>query len=709
MSRISERVIVLFCVGIAFLILLPVSRAEGAGDNALKLLKLAKKEKKFGILNKAEKELLRCFAEGEVADRSDKSGKNNDPNEANDLDPNTGVLKWDPNNRVIRGKFIKWLCTDPNASSMVTHKGILVKGARIEGELDLSDARISFPLSFRRCAFKMGINLRDAEIRNLNLEGTYTGPICGSGLKVKGNVFLRNDFTAEGKVNLVSATIGGVLDCNDGQFINKGKVALSAYGVKVEGDVLLRKGFLAEGEVHLGSATIGGHLDCNDGRFINKGADALSADRLKVEYDVFLNNSFKAEGEVRLLCATIGGNLECDGGQFINKGADALSADGLKVEYDVFLNNSFKAEGEVRLLDATIGGNLECDGGQFINKGADALSADGLNVKGVVFLNNGFKAQGEVRLLGAIIGGQLDCEKGQFINKGADALSADVLKVEGDVFLHNGFKADGEVRLPGATITGDFVWTDVNSPEEVTLDLRYATIGTLLDDDDSWPEKGKLFMHGIVFNEIHNKAPSDAKNRIDWLRRQPDYWPQPYEQLAAVLRKGGQDEDAKRILIAKNQDKARLTKLTFTEKCWYRVFGPIIGYGYRPWRALWIGLVIVLFGWLFFWAGDSVHIMTPTKEGADVSGTISEKRNISPDYPKFCALVYSLDVFVPLVDLHQSSYWLPNANRDGELHLGKFSIPISGKAIRCYLWCEIIAGWILTSLLVVGLTGLVRT
>jgi len=39
----------------------------------------------------------------------------------------------------------------------------------------------------------------------------------------------------------------------------------------------------------------------------------------------------------------------------------------------------------------------------------------------------------------------------------------------------------------------------------------------------------------------------------------------------------------------------------------------------------------------------------------------------------------------------------------------KLKLPVIGKYLRYYLWFEVIAGWILTTLLVVSLTGLVRT
>ena len=68
----------------------------------------------------------------------------------------------------------------------------------------------------------------------------------------------------------------------------------------------------------------------------------------------------------------------------------------------------------------------------------------------------------------------------------------------------------------------------------------------------------------------------------------------------------------------------------------------------------------------------------------------AQRRGV-PWQPLFNPIVYSLDSFVPLIDLHQAKYWLP-----------------TGLLLRTYHWLHIIAGWALTSLLVVGMTRLVR-
>ncbi|UCG47112.1 MAG: hypothetical protein JSU94_16635 [Phycisphaerales bacterium] len=382
----------------------------------------------------------------------------------------------------------------------------------------------------------------------------------------------------------------------------------------------------------------------------------------------------------------------------------AITAERLSVKGSVFLGEGFKAEGEVRLIGATIEGYLSCSNGQFINPGGEAIHADGLSVKGNVLLRDGFSAEGEVRLIGATIEGQLICSDGHFINSGSDALSADGLSVRGDVFLHEHFKAKGEVRLIGAQIKSQLDITGLDAPEEMTLDLRFAKIDTLRDEQKSWPGKGKLRLCGFAYDRIDDDSPDDVATRLRWLRLQyPSeadrvrFFPQPYEQLASVYRKMGADTSARKVLIAKNKDKARFTNLSLPQKCWYYCFGKVVGYGYKPWRALWWGLAVIIFGWLIFWAGFRADVMSPTDRAAYTSDDSPSGRHVSPDYPMLSPLMYSLDAFVPLVNFHQADYWLPDANR------------FSGCAIRFYLWFHIAAGWVLSTLFVVALTGLIRT
>jgi len=621
--------------------------------NEDKLLELA--SEKFGELTDAEKKLFKATANGELADYSAEKEEDNDP---------AGAKDWD-DSRTLKADRIAWLCTDKQASELVTHKGIKIKGARIDGELDLAFARISFPFYLWICFIPEKMNLRHCELHALYLIGTHTR-------------------------------------------------AIFADGIKVTGDVFLRDGFKSEGEVRLLGAEIGRNLECSSGHFINPEGKSLNADGLKVTGDVFLSEKFKSEGEVRLPGAEVGGDLACISGQFINLKPEgkSLNADGLKVGGYVFLRDGFKSEGEVCLLGAEIEGNLECSSGQFINPEGQSLSADRLKVKRSVFLRAKFKSEGEVRLLGAEIGGILDCSSGQFINLKGCSITAELLKVEGDAYFTKGFESQGNVNLNGAVIDGFFIWIDLKSPSKTRLDLRSGRIGTLWDDKQSWPDKGKIPLDGFVYNAIYEHAPLDPESRIEWLRRQPEgrFYPQPYEQLAEVYNKSGRSEDAKKVLIAKNEDPERIKKLTRWQKAWHHIMRLSIGYGHRPSRAFKWVVGIILFGWVLFWWGNNANLITPTKNDAYVESKVHgfDIKVLSDDYPKLSPLMYSVDMFVPLVNLHQAEYWMPNANK------GRTVIPLSwcklttGGALRIWMWIQIIAGWMLSTLLVISLSGLIK-
>jgi hypothetical protein len=88
-------------------------------------------------------------------------------------------------------------------------------------------------------------------------------------------------------------------------------------------------------------------------------------------------------------------------------------------------------------------------------------------------------------------------------------------------------------------------------------------------------------------------------------------------------------------------------------------------------------------------------------------------------YEGFCALVYSFDTFVPIIDLGQRSRWKPIDTEDEIVDSPKrvYAIcdplaPIRWRPplwfIRCFRWLDIIAGWFFTALFAAGVSGLVR-
>jgi len=618
-------------------------------------------------LTPAEQWLLARVADGEEADFSAPDEGQNDP---------TQGAAWGPE-RTIRAAFLHWLCTDAQAAACVPPKGIRIRGARIEGPLDFEGARLLHRLSLIRCAIPEGILLTDARARRIDLSGSYTRGLHADGLAVEGDLVLS----------------GARLENPNGD-------ALSADGMTVEGDVLLDEGFHATGAVRLLGARIKGQLNCTGARLKNSNGIALSADRMTVEGSVFLDEGFHATGAVRLLGARIGGQLGCRGARLENPNGDALSADGMTVEGGVFLDEGFHATGEVRLVGARIQGQLSCTGARLENPNGNALFADGMTVERSVFLDQGFHATGEVRLPGTHIRGNLECTGARLENPNGNALSADQMTVEGSVFLDEGFHATGAVRLLRARIQGALICTEARfeNPNGIALNLEHARLGGIEDDEGSWPQRGRLRIDGLEYEGFAgDRTPMDAQRRLEWLRRQlPDFRPQPYDQLARVFRRMGREADAVEVLIAKQEDLIRHGKLSLWGRLTRRILGITIGHGYRSGRALLWSLAFVIAGALIFGWANARGLMAPSSPEILTDPLYRAGGTIPPDYPRFEAFFYSLDAFLPIVDLHQEGFWLPDAGKP------------FGALIRVYLWFHIAAGWLLSTLFVSGVTGLVR-
>ncbi len=578
--------------------------------------------------------------------------------------------------RAARAALIRWLCIDREASPLIDARGIRIQGARVIGELDLSFTSIQFPLLFQNVRFEETTTLEYAKIEFLDLSRSFTGRIKGNGLVIRTELALSEGFHSEGKVSLLGAEIGQDLTCAGGSFRNPVGESLNIEGAKVRGDLALDGGFSGEGAVLLSSIEIGGDLSCRGGTFRSTGGTSLTVDNAKVNGSVFLSDGFRAYGEVSVMGAAIGGSLDASAGSFQNPGAGALSADGLQVVSDVLFSDGFCADGEVRLIGAKIAGQLNCDGAVFV--GRSMLDAQQTTVGGAVFWTN--------------------------------------------------------VSNPGA-IDG----------KHLSLNLGLTSAGPFDDDEGSWPASGRLVLDGFEYARMIESTP-DAKKRLEWLARQRSdrFCPQPYRQLARVLGATGDEAGARMVLIRLEDARRRHQRVSYRRLAkirrarsghpdaipvrrkakglggsaalvvaylqnlllwlWQGVLKYTIAYGYRPHYALGWAMLVVVLGAFLFDRGYVGQLIVVTDKDASTS-SINAKSAHSTDnkggqasatsYLRFSAPVYSLDTFLPIINLGQKDHWAPNANS------------ADGWWLRSYLWVHIILGWVLSTFFVAGITGIV--
>ena len=155
---------------------------------------------------------------------------------------------------------------------------------------------------------------------------------------------------------------------------------------------------------------------------------------------------------------------------------------------------------------------------------------------------------------------------------------------------------------------------------------------------------------------------------------------QPYEQLIRIFRQMGLQDEAREVAIARQQ--ALHQQRSGFSRFGSGLLGITTDFGYRPQKVvLRFILPIIAFGIVVFAWANSAGLMKPTG---------------NPPATLFDPMAYSVDVFLPIVDLHQEKAWEPN------------TASTAGIAVQYYLYFHILAGWLFTTLLVAAVTGLVR-
>lgn len=586
----------------------------------------------------------------------------------------------------VRAELIRHIVQGGCKKLRLPDRSVAVVGARITGVLDLDGVDTPRDLRLYDCRFEQRPNLRDAKLGGVNLSGCALPGLNAQRLRCDRNVFLNAGFHAKGTVDLAGAQISGQLACDGGRFETPDGVALNGDGLQVGADVFLRDGFHATGTVNLTRATITGQLDCAGGRFERPEGVALNGNALQVGASVFLRDGFHATGTVVLRRATIAGQLACDGGRFERPEGVALNGDALQVGADVFFRDGFHATGEVNLTRATITGNLEAHAGQF----DDGLSAEGLHVGAALYWRwlKGFS--GPLDLDDAQLGRLCDDAESW---RGAKPLYLSGLRYE---------RLDSGMRI-GERLD----W--LGRKAERRIDPAF---GAALD------ENGQMVHHRPPFIRGADNKQCD---------------PQPYTQLAKVLREQGVTQGAARILEERDKRVSHASyhrAMAQQDGTWragwaaqmaavmrpvYWLFEYVFGYGHKPGRALyWVAGLWLLTTILYaqVWAVDqmapeSAIVLTSPDWIAAVQ--THEKDPFAPlplaawrdsataqDYETFNAALYALDVFIPLDALGQEAVWAPSPVRGGWGTFGFYAKP----ALQ-------IAGWLITAVGAAALAGLV--
>jgi hypothetical protein len=332
-------------------------------------------------------------------------------------------------------------------------------------------------------------------------------------------------------------------------------------------------------------------------------------------------------------------------------------------------------EKEANFGSATFGRILECQGATFTGN----ANFESINCEGSAFFKLArFKA--EANFAFAKFGRRLECQGATFT---------------GPVFLTE-ITVSQALQLAETSFRSDVV-------------LYQSQIG-ILDVGDTLPfgEDSRLILRECRFDTFYGD-PSVAR---EMAAKQPPeaFTRDPYLQLEKYYRGSGNDLEAKRMhYTGRNELRKNALRKGPRATNWGRFtrWGDwwikwLTGYGVRTWLLLIYILVFLLVGTGVFWKADALLPVSAQEQGAPNGAQVGET-HLLPTQPEkarepgsfgrhlFERLVYSLDLFLPVVNLHVDENWQPN-----------------GLVRQIYAVVHSMVGWILVPLLLASLSGIIR-
>ncbi|MGY1892754.1 membrane-associated oxidoreductase [Pseudomonas sp. SDT291_1_S447] len=573
----------------------------------------------------------------------------------------------------IRAGFLRFLALGGDDSAPIHEHGIMLSGAFIEGRLNLDSAIVPVSVKLRKCRFEESLCFSYTRFQRA-VSFNYC---CVSGVESS------------------QAVIDGDLS-----FIN----------------------VVSSARIELRSVRVSGSIYFSGAELFGSKNHALFLDGAKVEGDLCLDSGFVARDEVRLIGARVEGQVNCHNGSFL--GGVPLCLDAVTVGGGILLSNGFKSVGEVSLIGAVVSGCVDFDGGRFVNPEAMAIVAEGMHVTGDIFLR-GANVEGQICLVGS--------------------------RVSGDLTLYSSII--GSLNANRVVVEGEFILCEINPPLS-SVSLVGARVSVLNDDSSSWGSD--LELNGFIYDFIDVDASMSVENRILWLDKQQkkhsaggrfSFGPQPWRQLKNRLEEMGHVEEANEVGIA-FENRMRefcligqtpkglgiIRRFTYTQlaRFMHICYGKLTGYGYQPmlllrwFFAVWICCAVIY--WVaascfaVFAPSNPLVFQNPAYSACRPTLSVVEKKDsggyvgnwylcdaLPEEYTGFSPIAFSLDLLLPLVDLHQENDWAPlistpKSNAVDEL-LGFFSVK---RLVRFVMWCEILAGWGFSLLFVAMVSGLAR-
>jgi len=230
--------------------------------------------------------------------------------------------------------------------------------------------------------------------------------------------------------------------------------------------------------------------------------------------------------------------------------------------------------------------------------------------------------------------------------------------------------------------------------------------------------KDRVAQH-IAWLNLHYKDPEHPT--------QDEFTPSAYDALAKLLRDEGYETESKKVLAAKLTVKRKVSTPWYAMPGWW-VYHRLFGYGLSPLNPFATMVTLLLFGWGAAWVADHdlpwlwhhEHVLvvttstvntlavedpetgkeltTAVEYGGKTPGQGTGLVPVTNEIPcgkRIDPLLYAIEVFVPALDLHQTS-------------LCEISYEANARWWRIGRAIYAILGWIVTSITVLTIPGILR-
>lgn len=519
------------------------------------------------------------------------------------------------------------LTQDRQAGPFRTVGRLLLVSARVDSDFSLRGARLSPPTDEPPPVRPLNERFFDPQVT-----------LIAERMRIAGNLDCDQGFHSTGTLRIVNAYVGGSLRLTDST------VDLSE-GAEPFEEQVNRAGQqpYQHRSLHLDGAEIRGGMDAREARFA---------------------------GQIRMVDVTVQGSVVFDDAIISQPNGDAIEGRRFTTGGNLDARMAL-VFGSILIAGAKVGANVDLGGSRLVHPSyyRDRNRKPQINLRDSEItrdlicadrLGRSFSAQGEVRILRAQVGRETNFS-GAALGSGPDmtALGASGLITQ-DLRLQLGVAPRGRVNL------------------------RHARCHRLADNEKFWDAEGRIdlddFRYDALAQPIDLRDDARVRLRLRWLRHgmRDAYRPGPYDQFSAMLRTAGNEEHASTVLL----EKQRWRYAALADG--YRVLGPLVrlwsvlqrwmvGYGYRPMRALFWLVTVLAAGMVWF-------ISRPVPNPVSVDDT-----DLVWNAP-----LYTLDQLIPIVDFGYAN---------------KFSFVGVSQWVSAVL---VAVGWILATTVTAGLSRMLR-